>query len=104
MPTMQQWEFHELARATVERLLARVPAQYRAGFEAELDGGEYVLAVEELVLTLIRDQVPVAPAELDDLRRLLAHLRQPLTRLDAVLCSGRPEPRGSPPLCPDSGG
>src|SRR5436190_14796808 len=53
-------------------------------FEAELDGGEYSTAIENLVLTLINDKVPVSQREQEDLRRLLDYLRQPTTELDGL--------------------
>ena len=81
---MQQWEFHELAQAIVTRFLDRVPARYVDGFEAALDGGEYSMAVEDLVLTLVNDKVPVTPVEREDLHRLLDYLNQPVDALDGL--------------------
>jgi hypothetical protein len=81
---MEQWEFHQLAHATVTRFLHRIPARYAGGFEAELDGGEYSTAVENLVLTLVNDSVPVAPTERDDLRRLLEYLHESSSKLDGL--------------------
>ena len=50
---MEQREFHDLTEAMVTRFLSRIPTKYVGGFEAELDGGEYAMAVENLVLTLV---------------------------------------------------
>lgn len=81
---MEQREFHDLAQATVTSFLPRVSAKYVSGLEAELDGGEYSTAVENLVLTLVNDKVPVSPAERDDLKRLVAYLDQPVGTLDEL--------------------
>ena len=81
---MGQWEFHELAETMVNRFISRIPAKYVDGFEAELDGGEYRIAIENLVLTLVNDKVPVAPAERDDIRRLLDYLSEPTAALDGL--------------------
>ena len=79
---MDQSEFHELTEATVNQVLDRIPSKYIPGFEAMLDGGEYSMAVEDLVLTLINNQVPATGAEQESLLRLLVYLRQPTTTLD----------------------
>jgi frataxin-like iron-binding protein CyaY len=84
---MEQSEFHELTEATVARFLDRIPARYVDGFEAELDGGEYTMAVENLVLTLVNDKVPVTQSEQEDLRQLLDYLNQPTSKLDDLTMS-----------------
>jgi hypothetical protein len=84
---MEQWEFHELAQATVNRFLDRIPTKYVGGFESELDGGEYSTAVENLLLTLVDDRVPVTRDEQEDLRRLLDYLKQPISKLDQLTLS-----------------
>ncbi len=85
---MSQQEFHELAHRMVVGFLPRIPDRYVEGFEAELDGGEYALAVENLVLTLVNDRVPVTTAEREDLHRLLDYLNQPTTALDGLVTGG----------------
>lgn len=75
-------EFSDLTYATVNNFLDRVPAKYRKGFEYLLIGGEERLAVNDLAATLVQDQVPVTPAERDDVRRLLEFLKEPTDRLD----------------------
>lgn len=81
---MEQREFAGLTEAIVVRFLPRIPARYVRGFEQEIRAGEYSLAVENLVLTLVNDQIPVTPPEQEDLRRLLEHLHQPLDALDGL--------------------
>jgi hypothetical protein len=66
----------------VTRLLDRVPTAHRDGFASLLAGGELRMAVEDLLTTLVDDQVPVTPAEREDVRRLLEYLKQPLDKLD----------------------
>lgn len=58
---MEQREFAGLTEAIVVRFLPRIPARYVRGFEQEIRAGEYNLAVENLVLTLVNDQIPVTP-------------------------------------------
>jgi len=81
---MSHQEFHELAHSTVVGFLPRIPDRYVEGFEAELDGGEYALAVENLVLTLVNDQVPVTSAEWEKLHQLLAYLNTPAAVMDGL--------------------
>jgi len=87
---MEDWQFHELIVTTVSRFLHRIPVKYVGGFEAELGGGEYALAVENLVLTLVNDKVPVTPAEKEDLRRLVEYLNEPTAALDDLTLTSQP--------------
>lgn len=77
-------EFSELTHTTVTRLLDRVPAKYREGFESLLIGGELRMAVNDLLTTLVDDQVPVTPAEQVNVRRLLEYLKEPTDKLDQL--------------------
>jgi hypothetical protein len=86
---MEQWEFYELTEATVARFLARMPATYVRGFESELNAGEYSMAVDDLVATLLKENVPVTADERDDLRRLVRHLKQPTDPLDRLTLVGQ---------------
>lgn len=42
------------------------------------------MAVNDLLLTLVDDQVPVTPAEREDVRRLLEYLKEPTDKLDRL--------------------
>jgi hypothetical protein len=77
-------EFSELAHTTVTRFLDRVPARYREAFESLLIGGEQRMAVTNLAITLVDDQVPVTPVEREDVRRLLEFLKEPTDKLDQL--------------------
>jgi hypothetical protein len=81
---MEQWEFHDLTKATVNRFLPRVPPRYVRGFERVLHAGEFSMAVDDLVLTLVNNRVPVTASEQEDLRRLLDHLNRPTSTLDEL--------------------
>jgi len=85
---MEQWQFHQRARAIVNRFLPRVPADQVEGYESMLIGGELSMAVEDLMATLTVRQIPVTPAELADLRALLTYLEQPLDQLDRLTVAG----------------
>jgi len=90
---MDYAEFSQLCETTVTTFLDRVPARYREGFESLLIGGEQRMALTDLFLTLVDDQVPVTPAERENIRRLLEYLKEPtdsLGRLN-VVPPGRPE-------------
>jgi hypothetical protein len=77
-------EFSELARTTLTRFLDRVPAKYREGFESLLTGGELRMAVNDLLVTLVDDQVPVTSADREDVRLLLKYLKEPTDKLDRL--------------------
>lgn len=75
-------EFSELTYTMVTNFLDRIPGKYRKDFEYLLIGGEDRMAVTNLAVTLADDQVPVTPAERDDVRRLLEYLKESTDRLD----------------------
>jgi hypothetical protein len=79
---MEEWEIDELIKATVNRFLPRMPAKYVRGFERVLYAGEFTMAVDDLLVTLVNYNVPVTRTEKEDLRRLLDHLHRPTDMLD----------------------
>lgn len=81
---MDDAEIDDLIERIVELFLPRVPPRYVDGFESMMDAGEYALAVDDLVATLVVENVPVTPAERDDLRRLLEATNEPTDRLDRL--------------------
>ena len=81
---MEEWEVDELIKATVNRFLPRIPPRYVRGFERVLHAGEFSMAVDDLVLTLVKNKVPVTHSEQQDLRRLLDHLNRPTSKLDEL--------------------
>lgn len=72
---MEYWEFCELTRQMVQQLLPRIPERYRDGFDLDKSGGEYAFLVEELVYTVVDDQIPVSRAELESLRALAGYFK-----------------------------
>jgi hypothetical protein len=82
---MEYAEFSDLTRQTISGLLDRIPAKYHEGLQSLLIGGELRLAVDQLMKGLERLQIPVTPAERDDLARMLAYLKEPASRLDGLL-------------------
>lgn len=83
---MRESEFNQLAEATVSRFMNRVPTPYAKGMTA-IDGDEYWLAVENLVLVLADREVAITPDERDDLYRLVEEMRAPdlLEKLDGLI-------------------
>ena len=81
---MDYAEFSRLCETTVRAFLGRIPAKYREDFEYLLTGGEQRMAVTNLAVTLVDDQVPVTPAECEDVRRLLEYLKEPTDKLDQL--------------------
>lgn len=67
---MELWEFHELAAQTIERFKPRVPAQFAEGLGYPIEGGEYGMAVEDLISIVVDGRTPVAPDERETLYRL----------------------------------
>jgi hypothetical protein len=88
---MEQWEFHDMTKATVDRFMPRIPEKYVEGFESALHGGEFGMVVDDLVLTVVKDHVPVTASERDDLCRLLVYLRRPTEILDELTMVRVPE-------------
>lgn len=68
---MKDSNFNELVESLVQRLLPRIPEEYQSGFEDLLVGGEYSLAVEDLVYLLADEEIPIDIDEYQVLRQLL---------------------------------
>ncbi len=81
---MEYEEFDTLTRATVRGFMGRLPEKYHDGFNGMLFAGELRLAVDQLTKGLERLQIPVTPAERDNLVRMLAYLKEPASRLDGL--------------------
>lgn len=69
---MEYQEFFELTEQLVEQLMPRIPERYANGFKGILAGGEPGIAVEDLVYTVVDDQIPVSAEEFANLRALAA--------------------------------
>ncbi|QSB04781.1 hypothetical protein [Natronoglycomyces albus] len=67
---MDNREFDERTEAIVRALLPRIPDKYASGFEGTLAGGELEVALEDLVYTVVDDQVVVSEWERDVLVEL----------------------------------
>ncbi|MGH8877446.1 MAG: hypothetical protein ACRD0P_08915 [Stackebrandtia sp.] len=68
---MDDNEFYDRTEALVEALLPRIPDELVPNFESMLIGGEFPMAVSELVATLVKRAIPISPAERDELRGLV---------------------------------
>lgn len=82
---MDQSEFHETIDSVIQGFLPRIPKRYVEGIEEELDVGEFQLAVESLLATLVDDAVPVTVAERGALDRVVRYLEQPTDDLDRLI-------------------
>jgi hypothetical protein len=63
-------EFNYLARLLIEKLMPKIPSEYRAGFEGMMIGGEYAMAIEDLVVLAEDHDIELTSAETDKLRDL----------------------------------
>jgi hypothetical protein len=56
-------EFNRTADYLIRRLMPKIPVEYQAGFEYMMTGGEYAMAIDDL-LTVIADQhIELSPVE-----------------------------------------
>jgi hypothetical protein len=68
---MHDAEFNELTEQLVRALLPRIPDDYRPSFEYMIKGGEFVMALNDIVFLLVEEKVPVQPSELEVLQTLV---------------------------------
>lgn len=64
-------EYSEQVEQVIEAFMPRVPERLVKGFNSMMLGGEYSMAVDDLMATLVKRQIAVTPVERDTLRNLL---------------------------------
>lgn len=89
---MEQWEFQELTERIIEPFRSRVPSEYATGLGAEIEGGEYRYALENLIYILVdaTPPTPVTTEEREALYRLVRHLKKNealLAKLDGLVAA-----------------
>lgn len=85
-------EFDEQAPVLIQEFRSRIPAEYWAGFEYKLDGGEYAMALDTLVNMIEDEHLPVTADERDRLRDMLVFLGEDTSVVDAVIPQPNPGP------------
>lgn len=86
---MEYSEYCDLADQLVAQLQPRVSEDHRDELEPARWGGEYGYLVEELVHTVVAEQVPLSAEELANLRALAAETWES-AKLLALLEQARP--------------
>lgn len=83
--SMDPADWDDLAQEVIERFKPRIDPKWLGGIDAELAGGEYAMAVENLTGILAKDRVPVTERERDDLRALLADIHDPAVDVERLV-------------------
>lgn len=63
-------EFNHLAHSLIEKLMPEIPVEFRAGFEGEMIGGEYAMAIDDLVAVVEDRHIELSSVDADTLRDL----------------------------------
>jgi hypothetical protein len=85
---MDRNAWDDLALAVIDRLKPQIDAKWVGGIELEIAGGEYAMAVQDLVGILADDQVEVTTEDRDEVRRLVIDLGEPTGDIDRLNVRG----------------
>jgi hypothetical protein len=77
-------EFMQTARDLIARLAPHLDQQQAEFIRQDAHAGEWDLAIDNLLATLKKHQVPITPADKADLHSLLSYMTWPDTRLDGL--------------------
>lgn len=89
---MNEKEWDDLAEQIVNRLKPRLDPKWVPGIESEMAGGEYAMAVEDLIAILVDDQVEVTEQDKRDLELLAPGTDASAEDLDRLLVALPPLP------------
>lgn len=91
-------KFMQTARDLIARLAPRLDQQQAEFIRQDAHAGEWDLAIDNLLATLKKHQVPITPTDKADLHSLLAYLAWPDTKLDGLTLT---DPTRTPPPDPN---
>lgn len=63
-------EFNRAADYLIRRLMPKIPEEYREGFDCAMTGGEYAMAVNDLVTVIEDHHIELLPVEARTIRFL----------------------------------
>lgn len=83
LPRRREERFNQVAGDLIRRVMPEIPEEYREGFEYMMVGGEYAMAVDDLVAVVADHRIQLSPADAETLRALGAgqHGEAPPTSL-----------------------
>lgn len=96
-PRMEIREFIQLVNTTIDRLTPKLEARPADRIRRSAEAGAWEVAIPELVAVLANEQIPVSPADRDDLNRLITQLGEPVEDIDRLIVedgADQPSPRG----------
>src|SRR3954471_8460864 len=77
-------EFMQTARDLITRLAPHLDQQQDEFIRSDAHAGKWYLAIDNLLATLKKHQIPITPADKADLHSLLSYMTWPDTKLDGL--------------------
>lgn len=74
------------------RLAPHIDPRQAEFIRQDANAGEWDLAIDNLLATLKKHQIPITPADSADLHYLLSHMTWPDTKLDGISVTNLAEP------------
>ncbi|MDP9797913.1 hypothetical protein J2S43_006425 [Catenuloplanes nepalensis] len=84
---MEVNDFYRRSRRITDQLAPKISPKYLPLVRYSVIGGEWPMAIAELVGALSEEEVVITTAEKDELRELMEFCRKPLTYLEQIRTS-----------------